>query len=211
MFASENVPALFKKGLLKMTPREDGTYRRVAEATCIIEPFPASLAHEIGEEVASHLFDDAGAIREELESIDLRVRAGLQAITVRHHEELEPCAIISPASIKDVSVTRIEDKKAGRQWLSLSFVIVFSLEEKAARNFVLDEFGRTLVWTFRAMQGELLKSAELHDALAKLGDPSGDGSTTVSFGVAGGEMAEIDPKKHRAEAKRLRDAAEKTH
>ncbi len=211
MFLSQNIPALFKKGMLKLTQTED-SYRRVAEATLVIEPFPAVLAHELGEEIAGHLFDDAGQIREELEGIDLRIRSGLQSVTVRQHEDLEPCALISPVSIKDVSVTRVEDKKNSRQWLSLAFVLVFSLEEKAARNFVLDEFGKTLLWTFDAMQRELLHEAKLHDALAKLGDPNGKGDTKTSFGVSGGEMHEIDPKAHRAKAKELRKAAgEQTH
>jgi hypothetical protein len=212
MFVSSNVPALFKKGTLKLLAGDAGTTKRVAEATCVIEPFPAALAHELGEEMASHLFDDANAIRPELEGIDLRVRVGLQSITVRHHEELDPIGILSPVSIKDVSVQRIEDEKAGRAWLSCSFVLVFSLEEKAARNFVLDEFGKTLLWTFESMQGELLSKARLHEALARVGDPSGDGSTKASIGVSGGEMHEIDPQKHRAEAKRLRkQAGEQTH
>jgi hypothetical protein len=54
-------------------------------------------------------------------------------------------------------------------------VLVFSLEEKAARNFVLDEFGKTLLWTFEGLQRELLDAANLHESLAKLGDPSATG------------------------------------
>jgi hypothetical protein len=60
------------------------------------------------------------------------------------------------------------------------------------------------------MQADLLQEARLHDALAKISDPGGDGKTTVLMGVAGREMHEIDPKKHREQAKRLRDEA-KTH
>lgn len=203
MFLTEFVPALFKKGTLKLQESEDG-YRRVAEATLMIEPFPVNLAREMGEEIAVHLFDENGAIRNELESIALNVRAGLQRVTVRHDEALEPIAILDTASIKDVKATVIEDKKSNRRWMSFSFVLVFSLETKAARNFVLDEFGKTLLWTFEALQGDLLRSADLHDSLAKLGGPDG---TKVSFGVAGGEMHEIDSEKHKAIAKDLRNKA----
>jgi len=211
MFLSRNIPALFKKGTLKLVPSDEGGRRRVAEATCVIEPFPAALAHELGEEIAGHLFDETGGIRPELDAIDLRVQSGLQHLTVRHHEELDAIAELSPVSIKDLRVERIEDLKVNRSWLSCSFVLVFSLEEKAARNFVLDEFGKTLLWSFDAMQGELLSQARLHEAIARVGDPSGDGSTSASFGESGGEMHTIDPKKHRAEAKRLRNLANKTH
>jgi hypothetical protein len=87
----------------------------------------------------------------------------LQGVTAQPHEDLPVLVKLSPVSIKDVSVARIEDKKTGRAWLSLSFVLVFSLEEKAARNFVLDEFGKTLLWTFEGLQRELLNEAALHD------------------------------------------------
>lgn len=202
MFLTEHVPALLKKGTLKLQEVEDG-YRRVAEATLMIEPFPHSLAREMGEDIAVHLFDDNNAIRNELDSIALNVRAGLQRVTIRHHEELEPIAIMETASIKDVKATVIEDKKTNRRWMSFSFVLVFSLETKEARNFVLDEFGKTLIWTFHALQGDLLREADLHDAIAKI-VPDG---TTASFGVSGGEMHEIDPQAHRQHAKALRDKA----
>jgi hypothetical protein len=204
MFVTENVPALFKKGTLKLVPSDEGGVRRVAEATCLIEPFPVGYARELGEEIANHLFTDDGAIRDELEAVDLRVRVGLQSVTVRPHEDLAPVAILSPVSIKDVSAKRIEHKESGRAWLQFSFVLVFSLEDKEARNFVLDQFGKGLLWSFLGMQRELLNKAQLHDSLAALGSV-GDG--TVSMGIAGGEMHEIDGEAHKAEAKRLRKQA----
>jgi hypothetical protein len=211
MFISDNIPALFKKGTLKLQDNGDGGLRRVAEATLVIEPFPAQLAHELGEEIAGHLFTDDGLIRDELESIDLRVRCGLQKATVRLDEALDPEAIIHPASIKDVNVSRVDAKKSQRSWLSCSFVLVFSLEEREARNFVLDQFGKTLLWSFRGMQADLLQEARLHEAIARVADPAGDGSVTVSIGVNGGELIPLDMKKHRDRAKALRDEPEKTH
>lgn len=209
MFLTRNIPALFKKGTLKLTPAEDGGTRRVAEAMCLIEPFPAKLAAELGEEIAGHLFDGDGVIRPELEAIDLRIRTGLQSVVVRHHEELDPCALLSPVSIKDVSVKRIEDEKAGRSWLSLSFVLVFSLEEKAARNFVLDEFGKPLLWTFESMQGQLLAEARMHEAAARLGE--GGGATLSGPGIEPVKFDAASGKRHREKAKELRAQARKTH
>lgn len=201
MFITSNIPALFKKGTLKLMAADDGGTRRVAEATCIVEPFSVALARELGDDIAGHLYTDADTLRDELESVDLRVRAGLQRVTVRHHEDLDPVASLSPVSVKDVSVSRIEDKSSGRAWLSLSFVLVFSLEDKPTRNFVLDEFGRHLLWSFERLQGELLDKAALHESIANI-VPDG---TTVSMSHNGGEPIEIDPKAHRAAAKALRD------
>jgi len=206
MFLTADIPALFKKGTLKLVPNEDGDgIRRVAEAMLVIEPFPVKLAREMGDEIANHLFDDDDTIRMELESIDLRVRAGLQNVTVRPDEALEPIAILTPVSIKDVSATVIDDKKTQRRWLSFSFVLVFSLETREARNFVLDQFGRTLLWSFEAMQRDLLRQADLHETAARLGE---HGSATLE--TPDGERISFDEhtsKKHRQIARNLRDAA----
>lgn len=206
MFVSENVPALFKKGTLKLQETDDG-YRRVAEAMLMIEPFPLALARELGDDIADHLWTSDDMIRPELESIELRPRVGLQRITVRHDEVLEPIAILEPVSVKDMKAVVVEDKKTQRRWLSFSFVLVFSLETKEARNFVLDEFGKTLVWGFHALQGDLLREAQIHESIANM-VPEG---TTASFGVSGGEMHEIDPAAHKAKAEELRKKAARSH
>lgn len=204
MFVTENVPAIFKKGTLKLVPSSEGGLRRVAEATCLIEPFPHTLARELGDEIADHLFTDENEIRDELEAVDLRVRAGLQTVTVKPHEDLQPVALLTPVTVQDVRAKRMENKDTGRSWLQFSFVLVFSLEDKEARNFVLDEFGKSLLWSFASLQRELLNKASLHESLAAI-VPSDD--TRVSIGVSGGEMHEIDPKAHRQEARRLREQA----
>lgn len=171
MFLTTDIPALFKSGKLKLETVDD-EIRRVAEATLVIEPFPVDLARQLGEEIASHLFDDQNAIRQELDAIDVRIRAGLQKVTVRLDEALDPIARLSEVSIKDVSAEVHEDLKRGRRWISCSFVLVFSLETREARNFVLDEFGKTLLWSFNAMQLELLEKPSRGKAKADRDTPS---------------------------------------
>lgn len=205
MFHTPNVSALFKKGTLKLVQNEDGEWRRVAEATLIIEPFPVELARQLGEEIAGHLFTDADGIRDELESIDLRVRSGLQHVSARIDPAMEPVALLSPASIKDVSAARVEDKKMGRQWLAFTFVLVFSLEEKAARNFVLDRFGQALYWSFESMQRELEGLASAKDAAARLAESVSDGnSLTISAGGKSVTLTGEDAPRLRKEAADLR-------
>lgn len=209
MFVSEMIPALFKKGVLKLQETDDG-YRRVAEATLMIEPFPLSLARELGDEIANHLYDDNDAIRGELESIDLRPRVGLQRVSVRHDEALEPLVELDEVSVKDLCATVIEDKKTNRRWLSFSFVLTFSLHNRESRNFVIDEFGKALVWSFRPIQRDLLQNAkdaraDILEAAAKLGD---HGETAIIG--PDGERTEFNPetsKRLRQEAKDLRSKA----
>jgi hypothetical protein len=204
MFHSSNVSALFKKGTLKLIQNEDGEWRRVAECTLVVEPLPVELARELGEEVASHLFTDEGRIREELESIDLRVRLGLQHVTARIDPDVErPAALISPVSVKDLSATRCEDKKTGREWITLSFVLVFSLEEKAARNFVLDRFGQALYWTFESMQRELEGIARTKEAAARLAKMGAEDGGDVTISIPGADPITLD----KTDAARLRQEA----
>jgi hypothetical protein len=203
MFVTENISALFKKGTLKLVPTDDG-YKREAEATLVIEPFNPGLAYQLGDDIHDHLFTADGEIRDELEAIDLRVTVGTQNVIVRRHEELEPCAILSPVSIKDVAVKRCS-KKDEADWLSCSFVLVFGLEDKEARAFVLDEFGKRLRWTFEAIQRDLLDLARMHDAAAALGE---GGAATLTG--PDGETVRFDTesaKRNRAAAKNLRQQA----
>jgi hypothetical protein len=115
MFLSEKIPALFKKGTLKLQ-EDKGDVKRVVEATFLIEPFSPHLAHELGEEIAGHLFDRNDEIRDELDAIDLRLRVGLQKVTARRHEDLDACAVLQPVSVKDASVKRIDEVGSGLVW-----------------------------------------------------------------------------------------------
>lgn len=153
MFLTPQVRALFKTGKLKLMERDDRV-ARVAEATFVIEPFEPALARELGEDIAGHLYTDSDDIRDELEAIDLTVRVGVQRVTVHAHAELPAVASLAPVLVRDVSVKRVENEKLG-VWLAYSFVLAFDLTEKAARNFVLDHFGSTLLLTFARMDAPL--------------------------------------------------------
>lgn len=156
MFSSPNVKALFKKAALKLETDGDGNLKRVAEATFLIDPFPAALAHELGEEIATHLFDEVDEIRPELDAIALRVQVGLQRVSLRRHPDLKPSGVLEPVLIRRCKVERIEDPRNEREWLTLSFVLVFDLAPKPARNVLIEEFGNLVFLTFEAMQGDLL-------------------------------------------------------
>lgn len=211
MFLSEHIPALFKKGTLKLM-KDGAELKRVAEAQFLIEPFPAHLARELGEDIAGHLFEPDGVLRDELESIDLRVRAGLQRVTFHHHEDIKATAVIEPVSIKDCSATRIEDDKSGKAWLSFSFVLVFDLSARVTRNFVIDEFGNILKLSFERLQMDLLadereSKAQVKDAAARLADViDGDGISqmTISTGGKSVTLTKDDAARLRSEAADIR-------
>ncbi len=84
----------------------------------------------------------------------------------------------------------------------MTFVLVFSLEDKAARNFVLDQFGRSLLWSFERIDPTLNGFADAKEAAARLAEAGGPGSS-VSFGEVGGPMMTLTPD----DAPRLRKEA----
>jgi hypothetical protein len=206
VFLTKHVPALFKKATLKLLPTDDGL-RRICESTLVVEPFFPNLARELGDDIADHLFDDDDQIRPELEAIDLSVRCGLQRVVVTAHQDLDPVADLAACAIRTVQVKRMGDEKTGRYWLALTFVLVVTLDSQEARTFVIDGFGRELLWTFTAMQRELLNEAKLHDSIANM-LPKGEGGTlTISSGGKSATLTQEGAAEHRATAKKLRQQA----
>lgn len=181
MFQTPNVSALFKKATLKLVKGDDDTPRRVAELALVFEPFVAGLAREIGEDVASHLFDDADEIREELSSVALAPRVGLLRVTARAHEKAEGVTLDN-LRLPSLTASVKEDAKNGTRWIALTAVLDLSLETAKARGFVLEGFGRPLLWTFESMQRDLLEEANFVEAASRLAAAGGPGSS-VSFGI----------------------------
>lgn len=159
VFITENVSVLFKRAALKLTEDDDGNLVRLAEATFLIEPFPKELAHELGEDVAMHLFEADGRIAEAVESVGLRVRVGLQTVTVRSTPDVRASAELLYCEVKECRAERVEEikkgKKTGRSWLSFQFVLAFDLHRREHRNFVIDEFGNQVCLSFQAEQADL--------------------------------------------------------
>lgn len=169
MFITENVSVLFKRAALKLTEDDDGNLVRLAEATFLIEPFPKELAHELGEDVAMHLFEADGRIAEAVESVGLRVRVGLQTVMVRSAPGVRASAELLHCEVKECRAERIEEikkgKKTGRSWLSFQFVLAFDLHRREHRNFVIDEFGNQVYLSFLAEQRDLpLSGKDIIDA-----------------------------------------------
>jgi hypothetical protein len=150
MFLTPKVPALFKKGTLKLVDDDGPSVRRVGGSHAGDRAVPGGNSRTNSVKRSPGTSSTAPTTSApSWRAIDLRDALRTAEGHRRSSTKTSaPCATLTPVSIKDVSVTRIEDKKTGRAWLSLACVLVFSLEDKAARNFVLDEFGKTLLWTF---------------------------------------------------------------
>jgi hypothetical protein len=98
----------------------------------------------------------------------------------------------------------VKGAKTGRSWLAFSFVLVFDLVEKKARNFVIDEFGNTLRLSFDPIQLDLLDDearAGIKEQAAKLVDA---GLTSISTPDGTTHFDKDDATRLRREASALR-------
>lgn len=204
MFLTPNVLAQFKKATLKLVKGDGGETTRAAEAALVFDPFTAELAREMGEDLADHLFTADNQIRAELSAVTLRPRVGALRITARPAQDMDGTEI-EPVGLSTVTATVKEDERSGHCSLVLTATLVFSLESKVARDFVLDSFGRSLLWTFEPLQRDLLADAAITESLATLAGAGGPGSS-VTFGLAGEPGVTLT----HADADRLKEKARRT-
>lgn len=207
MFTSENVPAFLKSVNLRLDKEGD----RFAFCVFTIEPFMPHLAHELGEEVAEHLFEGAGPKalpRDEVGGIVFNLDFPRQRLAARSHEDLDPVAVLDHVGIGKLKVDRVEDEDGDAPpILKLSFQVEIALNERRAIDFVVQHFGTALLLTFKPMQRDLpLDDAEslarVKESAARLAEAAGPGSS-MSFGLVGEEPVTLTPE----DAPRLRDEA----
>ena len=200
MFVTPDVTCLLKSATLKLD--EDGG--RLAHVTCTLEPFTPELAHELGEDVAEHLFmpnpnradptDLPEVPRPEVSEIGFLLPIGAQRITAKDHAELTPVAVLKDVQIQRIRVTRPDPE---RPRLALAFVLVIHLDAREAIDFVVRQFGRYAALTFESMQRDLPleTDATLQERIHEIADDFAAAQpkdTTISF-IHGGKTATITP------------------
>ena len=115
MFATRDVWMVFKAAKLAVVKDDKGVDHRVAECQLVLDPFPLTLAHELGEDVALHCYTKAGALRPELSSITLDPRVPHQRMTVRGAKDT------AGREIRDVEILDFEEMEgalaaADKRW-----------------------------------------------------------------------------------------------
>lgn len=205
MFLTPNLPILFKNAKLTVNDENE----RFAAVIFVLEPFTPALAHELGEEVASHFYDSRGVVRPEFTKIDFRTQPGtrVQYLTVRAAPDAIGTTVIKPVVIDSYEVTKPDPEK---ERLKLTIAASFSLAEKTNRAFAIDRFGTGIYVTFENAQRSLDLGAAGNLRSERLSDIADDFAASVPKGTtatisSGGRSATITPAK--AEAARRRVAA----
>lgn len=165
MFITDNIPCGIKSVTLKIE-EADGTEQRVAHATCTLEPFVPSLAHELGEDIYDHVFtrdpEHPGVPmpRREIADVGFVIRCGLQRITARSHPDLPPDGDLRNVRISRVRVTRPDLEKPR---LAMSFVVSIALDDRETTDWLVRAFARV---NYLSFQPEQRRMAYMSDAEA---------------------------------------------
>lgn len=180
MFTTRDVWMVIQKATLKITEDDKGVEHRSAQVALVLDPFPMPLAHELGEDVATHFFTEDGAVRQEVSSVSLDPRVPVQRMSVTSAVG-HPGTEIRDVEIRGLSVAKQEDDKSGRVWFKATFNILFGLESKLNQEWLVRCFGLGMNFSFYAEQLSMLDDASA--AAKRLGDLGG-GTLTDADGNA---------------------------
>ena len=150
MFTHADARMLFKSAKLRI----DGEGHRIAEIALVVEPLPHHLAEDVYPELARHVFDEHGLIRDELKDITIDPGFGTQHAEFRLDTDMEPELVSNEVTVLKYQAKRIEDGE-GTVRVRASVTIECPLDTKQSREFVVNHFGHDVFVTSRAIQPTL--------------------------------------------------------
>lgn len=155
MFTTPNLPSLLKRVTFKLVevPGAD-TKQRVADVAAVLDPFTPALAHELGEDVAAHLFDEDDDLLPHVRDIRLDVPPLLQRVTVRFAPDLPVDAVFDEVTLRSLQVTRVE--AAEDAWYRATVAMHVPLRDAEAQALAR-LFGSLVSLTFEAHQRALFE------------------------------------------------------
>lgn len=127
----------------------------VMETNLLIDPWPADLLRELGDDAAAHVFLSDGRVKPELREVKIRpLRGTLQRLLFRIALDGDPTTI-EPAVVQWLKFTRRENKKAGTVWARGVIRVDLEFRDKAVREFLGTRFGQRVFLTSVALEGQL--------------------------------------------------------
>lgn len=161
MFRTRNVKMQLAKASLRIVKDDKGDEHRMAECGLVLDPFTGELAHELGLDVYSHLFNEDTEIRPELGRIVMNPRVPQQLAEIRTAPDLkQPTFTVRYVDVLALGVNREEDPEVGDVWLRATVKVRFDLADKPHRELLAAHFGDLLCFTFQLEQSPLPFSKE---------------------------------------------------
>lgn len=174
MFTQRNVWMVIKAAKLAVVEDDKGVEHRMAECQLVIDPLDRTLAHELGEDIASHFFTEAGALRPELNTITLDPRVPNQMMTARPTVDSREGRVIRDVEVLALTVAKQVDEKSGKEWLKATFRVRFDFAPKTHREWIAMYFGYGQCFSFDAEQLSLDDiPAAINEAIARTAENPG--------------------------------------
>lgn len=169
LFTTEQVPMQLAEATMKIVKDDKGVEHRMARCVLVLEPFGEAPARDVGEDIVGHLFTDEGMIRPEMDSVKLKLRLSLQDVVVAEVPDQAKATVrLREVKVVNLTVAHKIDEKNETHHLRASFLVLFSLAERSARDFLCRLYGHSLLWTFADEQEDLpLDGAAIGREVAK--------------------------------------------
>jgi hypothetical protein len=155
MFRTKNVGIVVSGARLnRVTVNDEEDQLVVMETNLLIDPWPADLLRELGDDAAAHVFLSDGRIKPELRDVNIRpMRGALQRLLFRIALDGDPVTI-EPAVVQWLKFTRRE-KKSQSPWARGVIRVDLEFRDKAVREFLGTRFGQRVFLTSVALEGRL--------------------------------------------------------
>src|SRR3990167_2516234 len=140
MFVTRDVWMVIKKATLTVAEDDTGVEPRMAEFALVLDPFPITLAKELGEDVAGHVYSDEGVLRQEVSTITLDPRVPAQRMSATGAVGHEG-TVIRNVDVLGLTLAKKSDEKSGTVWFRATFKVRFDLAPKLNREWIVRVFG----------------------------------------------------------------------
>lgn len=153
MFRTDRVAMVLAKANLRIVKDDRDVEHRVAICGLVVDPFEATLARELGDDIAGHFFTEDNQIRPELGRVVLNPRVPQQMVHLLTAPDMKTAtAKIRYVDVLALAVNVEEDSKSGQRWLKCTVQIRFGMAEREHRELLAARFGDKLWWTWSAEQ-----------------------------------------------------------
>jgi hypothetical protein len=158
MFTSKLIPVDIAGARLNRSTTDEDLLITIVELNIVIEPWPAKLLQELGDDAAAHVFLPDGRIKPELKTVKIRpTRGRLQQFQFSPAlDAKESLAVaIEPVLVSFFTFHRKESEKANEVWCKGIIRCELEYRDKSVREFLAKYFGQRVFLSTVGLDGRL--------------------------------------------------------
>ncbi len=157
MFTSKHVALVVAGARLNLTKEDsEGESLTIVETNLVIDPWPAALLRELGEDAAAHVFLPDGRVKPTLKTVKIRpTRGRLQRLQFASALDIKAEYSLEPVLVQFLTFHRKESEKTGQVWAKGIIRCDFEYRDKTVREFFATSFGRRRFLSTVGLEGRL--------------------------------------------------------